>query len=86
MIGVILSSIHKDNDVPHNNPRLSIIYAMLAATLYAPVSGCKAAIHFRRWGRSPCCGWVTLVGLCVLVVTVLKIKDGLIPPLKTVRR
>jgi drug/metabolite transporter (DMT)-like permease len=59
VIGVILSSIHKDNGVPHNNPRLSIAYALLAALLYGTSSGCKAATRCPHWARSPCCGWVT---------------------------
>jgi len=34
VVGVILSSIHKDNGVPHNSSNRSIAYAMLAALLY----------------------------------------------------
>lgn len=83
VIGVILSSLHKDNGVPHNNPRLSIAYAMLAALLYGT--------SFWLQGRYtlPVLGPITmlwlgyLVGLCVLVMMVLRIKDGLkVPPLK----
>jgi uncharacterized membrane protein len=34
VIGVILSSIHKDNGIPHNSSNRSVAYAMLAALLY----------------------------------------------------
>ena len=83
MLGVILSSLHQDNGVPHNNPRLSIAYAMLAALLYGT--------SFWLQGRYtlPALEPVTmlwlgyLVGLCVLLVMVVKIKDSLkVPPLK----
>jgi drug/metabolite transporter (DMT)-like permease len=79
VIGVILSSLHKNNGIPHNSSNRSIAYAMLYGT------------SFWLQGRYtlPALGPITmlwlsyLVGLCVLVVMVLKIKDGLkIPPLK----
>lgn len=83
VIGVILSSIHKDNGAPHNHSNQAIAYALLAAALYGS--------SFWLQGRYtlPALGPVTmlwlgyLVGVCVLVLMVLKVKDGLkIPPLK----
>ncbi len=83
VIGVILSSIHKDNGVPHNNPRLSIAYAMLAALLYGTSFWLQGRYTLPALGPITMLWLGYLVGVCVLVMMVLKIKDGLkIPPLK----
>ena len=83
VIGVVLSSIHKDNGTPHNNPRLSIAYAMFAAALYGTSFWLQGRYTLPALGPISMLWLGYLVGLCVLVVMVLKIKDGLkIPPLK----
>ena len=83
VIGVVLSSIHEDNGTPHNNPRLSIAYAMFAATLYGTSFWLQGRYTLPALGPISMLWLGYLVGLCVLVVMVLKIKDGLkIPPLK----
>lgn len=83
VIGVVLSSVHKDNGTPHNNPRLSIAYAMFAATLYGTSFWLQGRYTLPALGPITMLWLGYLVGLCVLVVMVLKIKDGLkIPPLK----
>ena len=83
VIGVVLSSVHKDNGTPHNNPRLSIAYAMSAATLYGTSFWLQGRYTLPALGPITMLWLGYLVGLCVLVGMVLKIKDGLkIPPLK----
>ncbi|NVZ43663.1 DMT family transporter [Pseudomonas tolaasii] len=83
VIGVALSSIHNDNGTPHNNPRQSIAYAMLAALLYGTSFWLQGRYTLPALGPITMLWLGYLVGLCVLVVMVLKIKDGLkIPPLK----
>jgi drug/metabolite transporter (DMT)-like permease len=86
VVGVILSSLHKDNGTPHNNPRLSIAYAMLAATLYGTSFWLQGRFTLPALGPISMLWLGYLVGLCVLVMMVmmvLRIKDGLkIPPLK----
>jgi drug/metabolite transporter (DMT)-like permease len=83
VLGVILSSLHKDNGVPHNNPRQSIAYAMLAATLYGTSFWLQGRYTLPALGPITMLWLGYLVGLCVLVVMVLKIQNGLkIPPLK----
>ncbi len=83
VLGVILSSLHKDNGVPHNNPRLSIAYAMLAALLYGTSFWLQGRYTLPALGPITMLWLGYLVGVCVLVMMVLRIKDGLkIPPLK----
>lgn len=83
VIGVLLSSIHKDNGVPHNSSRISIAYAMLAALLYGTSFWLQGRYTLPALGPITMLWLGYLIGLCVLVVMVLKIKDGLkIPPLK----
>ncbi|MFB3306135.1 EamA family transporter [Pseudomonas sp. AMR01] len=83
VIGVTLSSLHKDNGAPHNNPRLSIAYALLAALLYGTSFWLQGRYTLPALGPITMLWLGYLVGLCVLVVMVLKIRDGLkIPPLK----
>ena len=83
VIGVILSSIHKDNGVPHNSSSRSIAYAMLAALLYGTSFWVQGRYTLPTLGPVTMLWLGYLVGLCVLVLMVLKIKDGLkIPPLK----
>jgi len=83
VIGVILSSIHKDNGVPHSTSNRSIAYAMLAAMLYGTSFWLQGRYTLPTLGAITMLWLGYLVGLCVLVVMVLKIKDGLkIPPLK----
>lgn len=59
VIGVIFSSIHKDNGAPITVHACPSPTPCWPPCCMAPASGCKAATHCRRWGRSPCCGWVT---------------------------
>ena len=81
--GVILSSIHKDNGVPHNSSNRSIAYAMLAALLYGTSFWLQGRYTLPTLGPITMLWLGYLVGLCVLVMMVLKVKDGLkIPPLK----
>jgi drug/metabolite transporter (DMT)-like permease len=83
VVGVILSSIHKDNGVPHNSSSRSIAYAMLAALLYGTSFWVQGRYTLPTLGPVTMLWLGYLVGLCVLVLMVLKIKDGLkIPPLK----
>ncbi|MGF6097158.1 DMT family transporter [Pseudomonas sp. 18175] len=83
VIGVVLSSIHKDNNTPHHNTHLSIAYAMLAALLYGTSFWLQGRYTLPALGPITMLWLSYLVGLCVLVGMVLKIKDGLkIPPLK----
>ncbi len=83
VVGVILSSIHKDNGVPHNNSSSSIGYAMLAALLYGTSFWVQGRYTLPTLGPVTMLWLGYLVGLCVLVLMVLKVKDGLkIPPLK----
>ena len=83
VIGVILSSIHKDNGVLHNSSNRAIAYAMLAALLYGTSFWLQGRYTLPALGPITMLWLGYLVGLCVLVVMVLKIKDGLkIPPLK----
>ncbi|WP_256732802.1 DMT family transporter [Pseudomonas sp. P7548] len=80
VIGVVLSSIHKDNGVPHNNPHLSIAYAMLAALLYGTSFWLQGRYTLPALGPITMLWLGYLVGLCVLVLMVMRIKDGLKPP------
>jgi len=81
--GVILSSIHKDTGAPHNSSNRAIAYAMLAALLYGTSFWLQGRYTLPALGPITMLWLGYLVGLCVLVVMVLKIKDGLkIPPLK----
>ncbi len=83
VVGVILSSIHKANGVPHNNSSSSIGYAMLAALLYGTSFWVQGRYTLPTLGPVTMLWLGYLVGLCVLVLMVLKVKDGLkIPPLK----
>lgn len=83
VIGLSLSSLHKDNGVPHNNPSLSIAYAMLAALLYGTSFWLQGRYTLPALGPITMLWLGYLVGGCVMVMMVLKIKDGLkIPPLK----
>lgn len=83
IIGVILSSIHKDNGVPHNHSNHAIAYALLAAVLYGSSFWLQGRYTLPTLGPVTMLWLGYLVGVCVLVLMVMKIKDGLkIPPLK----
>ncbi|MBD8239668.1 MULTISPECIES: DMT family transporter [Pseudomonas] len=83
VIGVILSSIHKDTGIPHDSSNRSIAYAMLSALLYGTSFWLQGRYTLPALGPITMLWLGYLVGLCVLVVMMLKIKDGLkIPPLK----
>ncbi|WP_339529314.1 DMT family transporter [Pseudomonas mucidolens] len=83
VVGVILSSIHKDDVVPHHNPNRAIAYAMLAALLYGTSFWVQGRYTLPALGPVSMLWLGYLVGVCVLVLMVLKVKDGLkIPSLK----
>ncbi|MFO2466171.1 DMT family transporter [Pseudomonas sp. 15FMM2] len=83
VVGVILSSLYKDDGIPHHNPNHAIAYAMLAALLYGTSFWVQGRYTLPALGPVSMLWLGYLVGLCVLVLMVLKVKDGLkIPPLK----
>jgi len=83
VVGVILSSIHKDTGIPHSSSNRSIAYAMLAALLYGTSFWLQGRYTLPMLGPITMLWLGYLVGLCVLVLMVLKVQDGLkIPPLK----
>jgi drug/metabolite transporter (DMT)-like permease len=84
VLGVILSSIHSDPKVPHTTQASgSIAYALLAAVFYGTSFWLQGHFVLPILGPVTMLWLAYLVGLVVLVVMVLKIKDGLkIPPLK----
>jgi drug/metabolite transporter (DMT)-like permease len=84
VIGVILSSIHADSKLPHTTQASSsIVYALLAAVLYGTSFWLQGHFVLPVLGPVTMLWLAYLVGLVVLVLMVLKIKDGLkIPPLK----
>ncbi|CRL49422.1 EamA family transporter [Pseudomonas sp. URMO17WK12:I11] len=84
VIGVILSSIHADSKLPHNpQASSSIAYALLAAVFYGTSFWLQGHFVLPVLGPVTMLWLAYLVGLVVLVLMVLKIKDGLkIPPLK----
>jgi drug/metabolite transporter (DMT)-like permease len=84
VIGVILSSIHADSKLPHSTQASrSIAYALLAAVFYGTSFWLQGHFVLPVLGPVTMLWLAYLVGLVVLVLMVLKIKDGLkIPPLK----
>jgi len=84
VVGVILSSIHSDSKLPHSTQASSsIAYALLAAVFYGTSFWLQGRFVLPVLGPVTMLWLAYLVGLIVLVVMVLKIKDGLkIPPLK----
>jgi drug/metabolite transporter (DMT)-like permease len=84
VIGVILSSIHSDSEIPHTTQASSsIAYALLAAVFYGTSFWLQGHFVLPVLGPVTMLWLAYLVGLIVLVVIVLRIEDGLkIPPLK----
>ncbi|MGW8464157.1 EamA family transporter [Pseudomonas sp. CLCA07] len=84
VIGVILSSIHADSKLPHTTQASSsIAYALLAAVLYGTSFWLQGHFVLPVLGPVTMLWLAYLVGLVVLVLMVLKVKDDLkIPPLK----
>lgn len=84
VIGVLLSSIHADSKLPHTTQASSsIAYALLAAVFYGTSFWLQGHFVLPVLGPVTMLWLAYLVGLVVLVLMVLKIKDGLkIPPLK----
>lgn len=84
VVGVILSSIHSDSKLPHSTQASSsIAFALLAAVFYGTSFWLQGRFVLPVLGPVTMLWLAYLVGLMVLVVMVLKIKDGLkIPPLK----
>jgi drug/metabolite transporter (DMT)-like permease len=84
VVGVILSSIHSDSKLPHSTQASSsIAYALLAAVFYGTSFWLQGRFVLPVLGPVTMLWLAYLIGLIVLVVMVLKIKDGLkIPPLK----
>jgi uncharacterized membrane protein len=84
VIGVVLSSIHSDSKLPHTTQASSsIAYALLAAVFYGTSFWLQGRFVLPVLGPVTMLWLAYLIGLIVLVVMVLKIKDGLkIPPMK----
>ncbi|AWM89700.1 EamA family transporter [Pseudomonas sp. 31-12] len=84
VIGVILSSIHSDSKLPHTTQASSsIAYALLAAVFYGTSFWLQGRFVLPVLGPVTMLWLAYLIGLIVLVVIVLRVKDGLkIPPLK----
>lgn len=84
VLGVILSSIHSDSKIPHTTQASSsITYALLAAVFYGTSFWLQGHFVLLVLGPVTMLWLAYLVGLIVLVLMVIKIKDGLkIPPLK----
>lgn len=84
VIGVILSSIHKDSALPHTTQAgSSISYALLAAVFYGTSFWLQGHFVLPVLGPVTMLWLAYLIGLIVLVAIVLRIEDGLkIPPLK----
>ncbi|TBN32871.1 DMT family transporter [Pseudomonas sp. BGI-2] len=84
VVGVVLSSIHSDSKLPHTTQASSsIAYALLAAVFYGTSFWLQGRFVLPVLGPVTMLWLAYLIGLIVLVVMVLKIKDGLkIPPLK----
>ncbi|UZE15099.1 DMT family transporter [Pseudomonas sp. B21-053] len=84
VLGVILSSIHSDPKIPHTTQASSsIAYALLAAGFYGTSFWLQGHFVLPVLGPVTMLWLAYLVGLIVLVLIVIKIKDGLkIPPLK----
>lgn len=84
VIGVVLSSIHSDSKLPHTTQASSsIAYALLAAVFYGTSFWLQGRFVLPVLGPVTMLWLAYLIGLIVLVVIVLRVKDGLkIPPLK----
>ncbi|AZC34716.1 DMT family transporter [Pseudomonas chlororaphis] len=84
VVGVALSSLHKDTGLPHSTDSTrSIVYALLAALLYGSSFWLQGRFTLPLLGPITMLWLGYLVGLGVLLLMVLRIKDGLrIPPLK----
>ncbi|AJO81617.1 DMT family transporter [Pseudomonas sp. MRSN 12121] len=84
MLGVILSSHHKDTGLPHSTDATrSIVYALLAALFYGTSFWLQGRFTLPLLGPVVMLWLGYLVGVGVLLLMVLKIKDGLsVPPPK----
>ena len=84
VLGVILSSIHSDSKLPHTTQASSsIAYALMAAVFYGTSFWLQGRFVLPVLGPVTMLWLAYLIGLIVLVVIVLRVKDGLkIPPLK----
>lgn len=84
VFGVVLSSLQSDSNLPHSsNATTSIGYGLLSAVLYGTAFWLQGRYTLPVLGPVPVMWLGYLVGISVLLVMVLKIKDGLkIPPLK----
>ncbi|WP_460142175.1 EamA family transporter [Pseudomonas sp. S2_E01] len=82
--GVVLSSIHDDSKIPHSTQASrSIAYALLAAFFYGTSFWLQGHFVLPALGPVMMLWLAYLIGLIVLVVIVLRLKDGLkIPALK----
>ncbi|MDQ3202705.1 MAG: DMT family transporter [Pseudomonadota bacterium] len=84
VIGVIFSSIHSDSKIPHSTQASSsVTYALLAAVFYGTSFWLQGRFVLSVLGPVTMLWLAYLIGLIVLVLIVVRIKDGLkIPPLK----
>lgn len=84
VLGVILSSIHSDSKVPHTTQASSSIsFALLAAVFFGTSFWLQGHFVLPVLGPVTMLWLAYLVGLIVMFVMVLKIKEGLkFPPLK----
>ncbi|MNF78244.1 EamA-like transporter family protein [compost metagenome] len=84
VVGVILSGRHADSGLPHStDTRQSIAFALLAAVFYGTSFWLQGQFILPVLGPITMLWLAYLVGFSVLVLIVIKIKDGLkIPPLK----
>ncbi|MEB0092673.1 EamA family transporter [Pseudomonas sp. CCI1.2] len=84
VVGVTLSSRHKDSTLPHHTtPTRSIGYALLAAALYGTSFWLQAKYTLPLLGTVTTLWLGYLVGISMLLLIVLNVPNGLkIPPLK----
>lgn len=84
VIGVIFSSLHSDSKIPHSTQASSsIAYALLAAVFYGTSFWLQGRFVLPVLGPVTMLWLAYLIGLIVLVLIVVRIKDGLrMPPLK----
>ncbi|AWY44448.1 EamA family transporter [Pseudomonas putida] len=84
VIGVTLSSIHSEPQVPHTaEASSSIAFALLAAAFYGTSFWLQGRYVLHALGPVTMLWLAYLIGLIVLVAIVLRVDDGLkIPPLK----
>lgn len=84
VIGVIFSSIHSDSRIAHSTKASSsIAYALMAAVFYGSSFWLQGRFVLPALGPVTMLWLAYVIGLIVLVLMVVRIKDGLkIPPLK----